>query len=534
MDSPWWRGAVIYQVYVRSFCDSNADGQGDFPGLIGKLDYIKKLGVDAIWLSPIHPSPNRDWGYDVSDYEGVHPDYGTNADFDELLRQSHARGLRVILDEVLCHTSDEHAWFRESVRDRSGAKAGWYVWADPRLDGTAPNNWLSAFGGPAWSYQPARRQHYHHKFLRQQPKLNWRDPQAKAAALAVLDHWLERGADGYRLDVANAYLHDDTLADNPPVPLERRTDAIWAHAAYLQQHVHDANLPENVACLDEIRRAVERHKGRFVFGEFSEGFERSGAYQTADRGLHSGYTFALLRSSRLTPEFILKNLETLAQHPHHWPCITFSNHDVVRTVTRFGSGREGDPALAKLLLAILFTLRGTILLYQGEELGLPEVDLRRDQLKDPVGDLYYPVSKGRDGCRTPMPWDSRAPNLGFTTGEPWLPLGPAHKSLAVSEQEREATSVLQFARSFLEVRKAHACLRLGEIAPVDTPPTMLAYVRTHEQERMLCLFNLGREPARYRDPRVAGATPIFTDCGKATESGDVVELGPLSGWFGRF
>lgn len=534
MVSPWWRGAVIYQVYVRSFCDSNGDGQGDLRGLISKLDYVKALGVDAIWLSPIHPSPNRDWGYDVSDYEGVNPDYGTDADFDELLEQSHARGLKVILDEVLCHTSDEHAWFRESMSNATGPKAKWYVWADPGPDGTAPNNWLSAFGGPAWSYQPARRQHYHHKFLRQQPKLNWRNPEAKAAALKVLDHWLSRGADGYRLDVANAYLHDDTLADNPPVPLEHRTAANWAHAAYLQQHTHDANLPENVACLAEIRRTVERHPDRFVFGEFSEGYERSGAYEPSDTGLHSGYTFAMLRASRLTPEFVLKNIGILAAHPRHWPCITFSNHDVVRTVTRFGGGFEGDAALAKVLLAILFTLRGTVLLYQGEELGLPEVDLRRDQLRDPVGDLYYPVSKGRDGCRTPLPWDAHAPNLGFSTGKPWLPLGPAHRACAVSEQERDQTSVLQFARSFLKVRKAHACLRLGEIEPVEAPANVLAYTRSHEQERMLCVFNLGREPTRYRNPHVADATPIFSDCGAATESGDVVELGPLSGWFGRY
>ena len=534
MESPWWRGAVIYQVYIRSFCDSNADGQGDLPGLIGKLDYINRLGVDAIWLSPIHPSPNRDWGYDVSDYDDVHPDYGTNKDFDELLTQAHARGLRVVLDEVLCHTSDEHPWFRESMNEASGSKASWYVWADPRLDGTAPNNWLSAFGGPAWSYQPARRQHYHHKFLRQQPKLNWRNPDAKAAALAVLDRWLARGADGYRLDVANAYLHEESLKDNPPVPPERRTAANWAHAANLQQHLYDANLPENVACLDEIRRAVERHPDRFVFGEFSEGFDRSGAYLAPDVGLHSGYTFAMLRSARLTPDFVLKNIGVLSGYPNHWPSITFSNHDVVRTVTRFGGGSDGDPALAKVLLAILFSLRGTILLYQGEELGLPEVDLRRDQLRDPVGDLYYPISKGRDGCRTPMPWDAHAPNLGFTTGVPWLPMGTTHKVLAVSEQEKSGESVLQFARSFLEMRKRHTCLRLGEIEALNAPETILAYARSYGQERMLCVFNLGREPIKYRDPRVASSTPVFADCGKATISADVVDLGPLSGWFGRF
>src|SRR5690348_10523963 len=256
MVSPWWRGAVIYQVYVRSFCDSNGDGFSDLPGVISKLDYIRDLGVDAIWLSPVHPSPDRDWGYDVSDYEGIHPDYGGQADFDRLLSEAHARGLKLITDEVLAHTSDEHPWFVDSLK--RGETSDWYVWAPPKLDGTAPNNWLSAFGGPAWSYQPARREYYHHKFLRQQPKLNWRNPQAKAAALAVLEHWLARGVDGFRLDVANAYLHDPSLADNPAVRMTERTDAMWEHAPYLQFHHHDSNLPENIEALEEIRRTVER------------------------------------------------------------------------------------------------------------------------------------------------------------------------------------------------------------------------------------------------------------------------------------
>ncbi len=500
-DVPWWRGAVVYQVYLRSFCDSNGDGQGDLAGLMSKLDYIASLGVDAIWLSPIHPSPNRDWGYDVSDYEGVHPDYGTLADFDALIAAAHAKGIRVLLDEVLCHTSDEHAWFQDSLK--RGAKSDWYVWADPAPDGTAPNNWLSAFGGPAWAYQPARRQHYHHKFLRQQPKLSWRNADAKQAALDVLDLWLKRGADGFRLDVANAYLHDDQLRDNPPVPMERRTNAIWGHAANLQRHIHDSNLPENVECLKDIRRTVEQHADRFVFGEFSEGFERSGAYLPGDVGLHASYTFSMLRAHRLSPDFAREDIETLAKHPAHWPCVTLSNHDIMRTVTRFGGGRDGNPALAKLMLAVLLSLRGTVLLYQGEELGLPEVDLRRDQLRDPVGDLYYPIAKGRDGCRTPMPWNADAPNLGFTTGTPWLPPGPAHKPLAVSKQDGDADSTLNFARQFLARRKTSAALRSGAIDLVDAPSPLLAFTRTHESERVLCVFNMSGGKVRYEDKTLA-------------------------------
>jgi len=529
--TPWWRGAVVYQVYIRSFCDANGDGQGDFAGLISKLDYIAALGVDAVWLSPIHPSPNRDWGYDVSDYENVHPDYGTFADFDALLQAAHARGLKIIIDEVLCHTSDEHAWFADSLN--KGSKSDWYVWADPKPDGTAPNNWLSAFGGPAWSYQPARRQHYHHKFLRQQPKLNWHNPEAKKAALDVLEFWLARGADGFRLDVANAYLHDETLADNPPVPFAERTAAIWADAADLQQHLHDSSLPENIGCLAEIRRTVERHADRFVFGEFSEGFERSGAYAAPDEGLHAGYTFFMLRTNKLSPDFVKDNYALLACHPRHWPCVSFSNHDMVRTVTRFGGGPDGDPALAKLMLALLLSIKGTVLLYQGEELGLPEVDLRRDQLKDPVGDLYYPLFKGRDGCRTPMPWDANEPYLGFTTRKPWLPLGKTHRALAVSEQDRDHRSTLNFAREFLAKRKKCVALRHGEMEFVDASAPILAIVRSTQAERVLCVFNMSREPAQFRSELVRGAGEMILGCGNATSLNGEAFLGPLSAWFAR-
>ena len=407
--SPWWRGEVLYQVYVRSFCDSNGDGQGDFAGLISKLDYIAALGVDAIWLSPIHPSPNRDWGYDISDYESVHPDYGTPEEFSTLLGKVHARGLKLILDEVLAHNSDEHAWYTAS-RDGDDSKRDWYVWGDPKEDGTAPNNWLSVFGGEAGSYQPARRQYYHHKFLRQQPKLSWVQPEAREAALKVLDLWLGRGVDGFRLDVANAYLHDEKLTDNPAIPANQRNFLEWAAAANMQFHYFDSNLTNNGAVLDVVRRRVEGFENRFVFGEFSEEFERSGCYLPPDKGLHAGYNFALLVTG--DAQGIIAHLKTLASYPDHWPCVAFSNHDVTRTVTRFG------PGSAKVMLALLFAMRGTVLLYQGEELGLTEVDLNRDQLRDPVGDLYYPLFKGRDGCRTPMPGTGQNPIWDFRRARP--------------------------------------------------------------------------------------------------------------------
>jgi alpha-glucosidase len=516
--SRWYRGAVVYQVYIRSFLDSNGDGQGDLAGLRGRLDYVQSLGVDAIWLSPIHPSPNRDWGYDVSDYEGVHPDYGIWKDFADLVEAAHARGLKILLDEVLAHTSDEHAWFAAS-RDGDPEKRGWYVWADPKEDGTVPNNWLSVFGGPAWAYQPARRQYYHHKFLRQQPKLNWTHGAAREAALKVMDFWLERGVDGFRLDVANAFLHDSSLADNPAIPAAERGPLEWSAAANMQRHLHDSNLVENQAVLDVIRRRVEAFENRFVFGEFSEEFERAGCYLGPDKGLHAGYDFALLRAEDAAA--IRAHLETLARFPDHWPAIGFSNHDVPRTASRFG------PGSAKVMLALLFAMRGTILLYQGEELGLPEADLRRDQLKDPVGDLYYPLFKGRDGCRTPMPWDGQKPHSGFTSGTPWLPVGPEHAALSVAAQERDPNSTLAFARRLLKARKQHPSLGDGGLALLEAPLPLIAFRR----DDILCVFNLGRTAMVWTVPGKAG--PLDFGTGEAELAADRLTLGPLSAWFGR-
>jgi alpha-glucosidase len=523
----WWRGAVIYQIYIRSFADGNGDGQGDFAGLISRLDYLASLGIDAIWLSPIHPSPDRDWGYDVSDYDGIHPDYGTQADFDRLLAEAHARGLKVITDEVLAHTSDEHAWFLDSLK--RGEKSDWYIWADPREDGTVPNNWLSAFAGPAWAYQPMRRQYYHHKFLRQQPKLNWRNAQAKAAALAVLDRWLARGVDGFRLDVANAYLHDASLTDNPPVPQAKRNAHSWMHAPNLQRHYHDSNLVEEIDALNTVRETVEKYPDRFVMGEFSEEPERCGCFAAPDKGLHSGYSFPLLEARKLGPEFIRRHFAMLAKYPDHWPAVAFCNHDIMRTLTRFG-GPDAPPALAKMMLALLLSLKGTALLYQGEELGLPQASLTRDQLKDPVGDLYYPYTGGRDGCRTPMPWDAGAKNLGFSSGAPWLPVSPTHKALAVSEQETDAASTLAFTREFLKARKASPALRLGEIEFLDAPAPLLAFTRSHGGERVLCLFNMSGAIAVFQGE---GGEPLPMGCGEVLRSTGRLDLAPYAAWFGR-
>ncbi|OHB27451.1 MAG: alpha-glucosidase [Phenylobacterium sp. RIFCSPHIGHO2_01_FULL_69_31] len=534
---PWWKGAILYHVYVRSFFDSNGDGHGDLPGVMAKLDYIQSLGVDGLWLSPIHPSPNRDWGYDIADFEGIQADYGTPEDFQRLLDAAHGRGLKVVLDEVLSHTSDVHPWFVESLTGgRDGPKADWYVWADPQEDGTAPNNWLSVFGGPAWAYQPARRQHYHHKFLRQQPKLNWRDAGAREAALSVLDFWLGKGVDGFRLDVAGTFLHDAALTPNPPVPMAERRGYHWSHAGNLQLHWYDSNLEENVETLDVIRRRVEAHDGRgggerFVFGEFSEEEARCGAYLSSAQGLHSGYTFVMLLARKLDAGFVTKHFETLAAYPDHWPTISFSNHDVPRTVSRFG-GKDASPELAKMLFALLVSLKGTTLIYQGEELGLPQAALTRDQLRDPVGDLYWPYDGGRDGCRTPMPWTA-GPQMGFTEGEPWLPLAAEHRGLSVEEQGEDPDSALSFSREMIALRRATPALRLGAITFVATADPVVAFVRRHAGDEVVCVFNFGRDPQVFAHPSLERAELLPLRAGEADLRGGSVGLSPYAACFLR-
>lgn len=526
----WWRGAVVYQIYPRSYCDSNGDGIGDLAGIISKLDYIASLGVDAIWLSPIHPSPNRDFGYDVSDFLGIAPEMGTMADFERLLAEAHKRGLKVILDEVLSHTSDEHPWFLESRSNKTNPKADWYVWADARDDGTPPNNWLAVFGGAAWSYFPARRQYYFHKFLRQQPKLNLRNPDALKAALDVLKFWLDIGVDGFRLDVANSYLHDADLRDNPAIVPGERTRWHWAHVYNQQRHTSDANLPENASVLNAIRELAADYPQAFVFGEFSEEPLLLPNFVGEKHGLHSGYTFTFLEDHSFKPSVFASYYEFLKPFADVWPCVTFSNHDVSRTVTRYG-GREGDDALAKLALTLLVSLKGTVLLYQGEELGLGDGPIARHELKDPFGDLYYPMFKGRDPCRTPMPWTGEASGLGFTTGASWLPLAPAHRGQAVSTQEPRADSVLAFARSLLKARKGLPQLQAGELRIVTATDQVLAFERVDAAGKVLCVFNLSREPVVFElgQHRLTAAT---ITCGNCTVESGRIQLAGLSGVVG--
>lgn len=487
----WWRGAVIYQIYPRSFLDTDGDGIGDLPGILDRLDYVASLGVDAIWISPFFKSPMADFGYDIADYRAVDPLFGTLEDFDRVLAKAHALGLRVMIDQVLSHTSIEHAWFAESRASRDNPRADWYVWADAQPDGTPPNNWLSIFGGVAWRWEPRRGQYFLHNFLASQPDLNFHNPAVQAATLDNVQFWLDRGVDGLRLDAINFCFHDAKLRDNPPKPAELRTGrGFSADNPYaFQYHWYNNTQPENLRFLEDLRALLDRYPGATALGEISsEDSLATMAEYVGDTRLHMGYSFELLTDDS-SAAYIRMTVETLeARMPHGWPCWAISNHDVARAVTRWGGG-GADSALAKQLVALVCSLRGSVCLYQGEELGLTEAEVAFEDLQDPYGIAFWPNFKGRDGCRTPMPWTD-APTAGFTDRKPWLPIPDAHRELSVAAQHADDGSVLNGVRRFLHWRKQQPDLLAGDIAFLDAPEPILAFVRREGDAAMLVVFNV--------------------------------------------
>ncbi|MGG6461222.1 alpha-glucosidase family protein [Solilutibacter silvestris] len=510
MAHPWWRGAVIYQIYPRSFRDSNGDGIGDLPGITAHLDHVATLGVDAIWISPFFTSPMADFGYDIADFRGVDPIFGTLSDFDALVKRAHALGLRVMIDQVLSHCSIEHPWFRESRMSRDNPKADWFVWADAKPDGSPPNNWLSIFGGVAWRWEPRRGQYYLHNFLSDQPQLNFHQPAVRQAQLDNLRFWMDRGVDGFRLDSINFCFHDAQLRDNPAKPIEARSGRGFSpdNPYAFQYHWYNNTQPETPVFLEELRRLMDSHGEIAALGEISseDSLATMAEYVTPKR-LHMGYSFELLTDD-FSAAHIRGTVETLeAKMQGGWPCWALSNHDVQRVASRWG-GADPHPQLARQLVALVCSLRGSVCLYQGEELGLPEADVPFEALQDPYGKTFWPNFKGRDGCRTPLPWTDAA-DAGFGAPHPWLPVPEAHRALSVAAQEAEAESTLHAARAFLAWRKAQLALVEGAIRFFDAPEPVLAFERTEEGERMLMVFNLSASPAEWNVPsQWAGATQV--------------------------
>lgn len=490
----WWRGAVIYQIYLRSFFDSNGDGIGDLPGVTARLDHIASLGADALWLCPFFPSPQRDFGYDVSHHTAVDPQFGTLQDFDRLVARAHSLGLNVLIDQVWSHTSDRHPWFLESRTSRDTDRADWYVWADPAPDGTAPNNWLSVFGGPAWTWEPRRRQYYLHHFLSHQPALNLHNPAVMDALLETGAFWLDRGVDGFRLDAIDFLLHDEQFRSNPPAPWP---EVMPAKLFGLQRHVHDMLQPEAMGLLGRIRGLMDRYPGRAALGEISSqpgAFERVVSCTEGLDRLHMAYTLRPLRGGFdwQTVTELLRDLHAAGEAG--WPCWSFSNHDVERAASRWAPGGTPSPAFTRLLMAFLLSLRGSISLYQGEELGLPEADVREQDLRDPFGIAFWPEFRGRDGSRTPIPWESGAPHGGFSTGTPWLPVCAAQKPLAVDAQAADPAAPLHAYRQFIAWRRAQPALRLGSLDPMSLPEPLIGFVRTLREDQVAAVFNLSGEP----------------------------------------
>jgi len=518
---PWWRGAVIYQIYPRSFADSNGDGIGDLPGVTAKLDYVAALGVDGIWLSPFYTSPMKDFGYDIADYRGVDPIFGTLADFDALLARAHQLRLKVIVDQVYSHTSDQHAWFQESRSSRDNSKADWFVWADAKPDGSPPNNWQSVFYGPCWTWDARRGQYYLHNFLPSQPNLHVHNPEVQDALLATARFWLDRGVDGFRLDAINFAMHDPALRDNPPVApgIGKRTRPFD-----FQHHLHNQSHADIPVFLERVRALLDEYGGRFTVAEVGgeQADREMKLFTQGPQRLDSAYGFNFLYADRLTAELMHETMELWPGAPEEgWPSWAFSNHDAPRVVSRWLGGRDRD-RFARQAMLLLMALRGNVFLYQGEELGLPQADVPFERLQDPEAILNWPETLGRDGARTPMPWQAEAVHGGFSPVEPWLPLDAAHLPLAVDRQEAHSESVLHLTRRLIAIRKAHPGLRTGNIRPIEVPAPLLAFERGEADECLLCVFNLGDEASDWPLPL---GWQIVAQVGRGLE--------PLSGYIAR-
>jgi alpha-glucosidase len=484
----WWQWGVLYQIYPRSFQDSNGDGVGDLRGVLRRLPYLSDLGVDALWLSPIFPSPMADFGYDISDYVGVDPLFGSVADLDALIEAAHARNIKVLLDLVPNHTSDRHPWFIESRSSRDNPKRDWYIWRDPRPDGGPPTNWMSEFGGSAWEYDPQTRQCYYHAFLKQQPDLNWRNPAVRAAIYDVMRFWLRRGVDGFRVDVIWHLIKDDQFRDNPlnldfqqGQPPHRRLVPLYT-----------ADRPEVHDVISEMRRVIDAFDERVLIGEIYLPIERLVAYYGVDlSGAHLPFNFALLNApwnarhiARLIDEY------EAALPPGGWPNWVLGNHDRPRIASRVGI--EQTRVAAMLLLA----LRGTPTIYYGEEIGMAQAPIPPERVQDPFEKNVPGIGVGRDGCRTPMQWSSE-PHAGFSTADPWLPLASDWRRENVENQRADANSILNLYRRLIALRRSSPALTRGAYHPIAASGDLLVFIRTEGDERVLVALNLGGEPVAF-------------------------------------
>ncbi len=538
--SDWWKGAVIYEIYPLSFKDSNGDGLGDLPGIIESLDYVSSLGVDAIWVCPFFKTPMRDFGYDVADFCAVDPRFGTLDDVVRLIKKAHGLGLKVLFDIVACHTSSEHPWFLESRASRSSPESDWYVWADAQPDGSPPNNWLSIFGGVAWEWEPRRSQYYFHSFLVSQPALNLRCPETLEAILGIMRFWYDHGVDGFRLDAVTALAPDPDLRNNPPVPSNQPlpyVDGGTGNPFLRQEHLFDRDTPGVLPILRRFRELADRYDPpKFLMAEIGDVDGCVvGAKYAAPHLVHAPLIQDLTLSELSATQaatFLRRMVDTLGER---WICMAFSSMDISRHVTRWRhlAGEDGDKdRLAVLLMGLLLTLRCCPCIYQGEELGLTEVDLPFEAIRDPWGLKFYPDYKGRDGCRTPFPWKADAPHAGFSSATPWLPLGADHAARAADIQDLNTGSVLNAYRRFIHWRKRHPALVSGSMQWLDAPTPLLAFTRSLGDERLLLVFNLSNQSVSWSPPERWRPSIEGHGLPSARLNGNILHFSGLDAWIG--
>ena len=484
----WWERGIIYQIYPRSFSDSNGDGVGDIPGIIGKLDYLQWLGIDALWISPIYPSPMADFGYDISDYTGIDPLFGSMADFDSLLAEAHRRGLKVLLDYVPNHTSERHPWFIEARAARTSAKRDWYIWRDAAPDGGTPNNWRSNFGGSAWQWDEKTGQYYYHAFLKEQPDLNWRNSDVRAAMLEVLRFWLDRGVDGFRVDVMHHIIKDSEFRDNPPNPAYRAGMSPYRELLT----TYSADRPEVHEIVAHMRRVIEDYDDRMLVGEIYLPVERLVTYYGASgKGAHLPFNFQLIALPWQARSIAAAMERYYALLPANaWPNWVLGNHDKSRIASRVGN------AQARVAAMLLLTLRGTPTLYYGDEIGMEDVPIDASQVRDPYEKNVPGLGLGRDPERTPMQWNASV-YAGFSKTHPWLPIATNYQTVNVAAQTREPGSLLNLYRSLIDLRRRETALSVGELAPLPPEENIVAYIRKAAARRLLIVLNLAVSENRF-------------------------------------
>jgi alpha-glucosidase len=501
----WWQHAVFYEIYPRSFADSNGDGIGDLTGIAAKLDYLQDLGVDAIWITPCFPSPQVDFGYDVSDYENIDPKYGTLADFDRLVGEAKKRNIRVILDFVVNHTSDQHKWFIDSKSSKTAKHRDWYIWRDGKGPGQPPNNWLSTFGLSAWMYDRKTRQYYYHYFYPEQPDLNWRNPAVERAMFDTTRFWYKRGVVGFRLDAVDSLYEDPKLRDNPVLPGKDNFGRPNMEDKY------NRNLPEMHTALKDLRKVADEYDAVLIGETWTQNVNELKEYYGA-HGDELQMPMDLLLTVLPLSAPVLRDHIAAVDAGGGWPTYVIANHDIVRSYTRYGDGKHNDD-IAKLLAGFYLTLRGTPVMYYGEEIGMQNTDPKsKEEVKDPIGKLGWPVEKGRDGERTPMQWNS-GPNAGFTTGTPWLPVPPSAQTHNVDTERKDPNSVLNFYRQLLHLRKEEPALREGRYIVLNgNDPNVLSYLRQEKSSTVVVVLNMS---ATKQQPRFDLAAQGFAGA-KAT------------------